>query len=479
VEGVHYNHWRIIAALSGITFLVGASNLSIILALPTMVDDLQSSIFIVIWVVLIYALVSNALAILMGRIGDLYGRKLVLIIGLAIASFGLFLAYLAPDANTLILSRIIQGIGGSMTAGMTQAIAVEVVPQKIRGKAIGIVTSGWALGALGGPVIGGIILTVSSWRNIFLTLAIATVIVLIVIMIILPKMNKAKGEFRFDFIGASLFPASLASLLIAMTIGMDPRVGGAFQIPLYILSAILFVLFVMVEKKGKFPMIDFQLLRNREYSIAISLGGVYTLAHHGFPITMTFYLLTIRGFSNLETAGILMIIPLLSLLNPVGGWISDKVSHRIPILLGMGIIAVGYLGLSLRIPNLSFNELVFFVSLIGIGGFLSWSPTTSMALGAVRRDVLGVASSILFSMRAVGSQIGQAMVITILAFFVAGNLDTIFRMSGSPSVSDTSVALLGIQFVFAASVIVLVIGIGLVLLIRSKQPKLESREKEE
>jgi len=192
---------------------------------------------------------------------------------------------------------------------------------------------------------------------------------------------------------------------------------------------------------------------------------------------MTFYLLAIRGFSNLETAGILMIIPLLSLLNPIGGWISDKVSHRIPILLGMGIIALGYLGLSLRIPNLSLNELVFFVSLIGIGGFLSWSPTTSMALGAVRRDVLGVASSILFSMRAVGSQIGQAMVITILAFFVVGNLDTIFRISGSPSISDTSAALTGIQFVFAASVIVLVIGIGLVLLIRSKQPKLENTEK--
>ncbi len=102
-----------------------------------------------------------------------------------------------------------------------------------------------------------------------------------------------------------------------------------------------------------------------------------------------------------------------------------------------------------------------------------------MALGAVGRDVLGVASSILFSLRAVGSQVGQAMVITILAFFVAGNLYTIFRISGSPSVSDTSVALLGIQFVFAASVIVLVIGIGLVLLIRSNQPKLESQEKEE
>ena len=172
-----------------------------------------------------------------------------------------------------------------------------------------------------------------------------------------------------------------------------------------------------------------------------------------------------------------MIIPLLSLLNPIGGWISDKVSHRIPILLGMGIIALGYLGLSLRVPNLPFNELVFFVSLIGIGGFLSWSPTTSMALGAVGRDVLGVASSILFSLRAVGSQVGQAMVITILAFFVAGNLDTIFRISGSPSVSDTSVALVGIQFVFAASVIVLVNGIGLVLLIRSNQPKLEKTEK--
>jgi len=296
------------AALSGINFLVGVSSLSIILALPTIIDDLQSSIFVLIWVVLVYSLVTNALAIPMGKLGDLYGRKQMMIIGLSIAGIGHILAYLAADANQLILFRIIQGIGGSMTAGLVPAVVTEVSPRAIRGRAIGLTSSGWAIGSLGGPVIGGVILTLSTWRNIFLLLAIMTAIVLMVVIMKVPKMNKGKGEFRFDVMGAFLFPASLATLLIATTLAMDPRVRGSIQIPLYIVSALLFVLFVLVEKKGKFPMIDFRLLRSRDYTLALSIGGLSTFSHHGLPIAMTFYLLTLRGFSNLETASILTYI---------------------------------------------------------------------------------------------------------------------------------------------------------------------------
>ena len=471
MEKVQYRLWHILPALAGITFLVGASNLSLILALPAMVEDLDSTIFVIIWVVLAYTLVTNIGAIPMGKLGDIYGRRRMLIIGLSISIVANLLSFSATDANQLIVFRIIAGIGGSMTAGLVQAVAVDIAPKESRGRAIGFVTSGWAVGSLGGPVIGGVILTVTSWRSIFLFLAGATIIVLIIASMIIPKLGAGSRSFKFDFLGASLFAGSLTSLMVAMTIAMDPRVGGTVQNPLFALSAILFLLFLLAERRSKFPMIDFKMIRSRQYSLAISLGGLYTLAHHGFAITMTFYLLSLRGFSTLETAAILMIIPFFGLMNVVGGWISDKISFRIPVTLGIVIMIFGYLGLSLRAANLTLAELVLYVSLAGIGGLLSWVPTTSMALGAVKKVDLGVASGILFSLRSAGGQIGQALVIFILAVFTGGNLDTIFRVSGSPSVTDLSRAFVGVQYAFAASVVIFVISLGIMLVSVFYKPK--------
>ncbi|MEK0325266.1 MAG: MFS transporter [Nitrosopumilus sp.] len=451
-------YWRMVLVLSGVTFLSGASNLSIILALPDIAQEFGASLFVIIWVVLGYSLISNALAIPMGRLADMYGRKKLLLVGLSIFGIGNLLAFFSQDITQLVGTRIIMGVGAAMTAGLAQAIAVDVAPASSRGKALGIATSGWSIGVLSGPVIGGLLLTLTSWRIIFLLFAVFAVFIAISAIILLPKIKTARLGGHFDFIGAILFPLSLASMLMAMTLGMDPRLGTSFQIPLFVISLVLFALFVVAEWKGKHPMIDFRLLKDKQYSFALGLGGLYTLSHQGFPVAITFYLVALRGFSSLEVAMVLIIAPIIGLLGPVGGWISDKVSVVIPIGIGFFLVAIGFLGLALGTATLSILGLLLMAGVIGVGALLAWTPTTSMALGAVGKENLAVGASILFSARQVGSQMSQALFVLVIGSFVGGAADQIFRRGSDPSVSDISAGLLGMQTVFQLNMLVAVAG---------------------
>jgi len=464
MEAPKVKYWRMVLVLSGVTFLSGASNLSIVLALPAISQEFGASLFVIIWVILGYSLISNALAIPMGRLADMYGRKNLLLVGLSIFGIGNLLAFFSQDTTQLIAFRVIMGIGAAMTAGLAQAIAVDVAPKSSRGKALGIATSGWSIGVLSGPVIGGVLLTMTTWRVIFLVFAVVAAMVAISAIVLLPKIKAAKVGSHFDFIGALLFPLSLASILMAMTLGMDPRLGTSFQIPLVVISLVLFVLFVVAEKKGKYPMIDFRLLKDKQYSIALSLGALYTFSHQGFPIAITFYLVALRGFSSLEVAMVLIIAPIIGLLGPIGGWISDKVTVVIPIGIGFLLVAIGFLGLSLGTATLSIFGLLLMAGVIGVGALLAWTPTTSMALGAVGKENLAVGASILFSARQVGSQMSQGLFILVIGAFVGGAAEQIFRRGSNPSVSDISSGLFGMQTIFQLNMLVAVVGFLVALL---------------
>ena len=464
MEPPKLKYWRMVFVLSSVNFLAGASNLSIVLALPAIAADFGSSLFIVIWVMLGYSLVSNALSIPMGRLADMYGRKRLLLIGISIFGIGNLLAFFAQDATQLVAFRMIQGVGGAMTAGLAQAIAVDVAPRSTRGRSIGIASAGWTIGTLSGPPIGGLILAFTTWNVIFLVFAIASAFVALSIVVILPKIRAVRSESGFDFIGATLFPLSLASLLIAMTLGMDPRLGTSFQIPLIIISAVLFSLFLIVEKRGKYPMIDFRLLKDKQYAFALSLGGLYTLSHQSLPVALTFYLVALRGFSGIEVVLILLIAPVVNMLSPVGGWISDKISYTVPIGLGMLLVGIGFLGFSLWTGTLSFFGIALLSGVIGLGGVLTWTPITSMALGAVARDNLAVGASILFSTRQVGAQMSLALFIVVIGSFVGGAAEQIFRTGSNPSVSEISSGIFGMQVVFQLNTIVMFVGLLLALL---------------
>ena len=479
MESPKLKYWHMVFVLSGVTFLAGASNLSIVIALPTIAQDFESSLFIIIWVMLAFSLVSNALSIPMGRLADMHGRKSLLLIGIAIFAIGNLLAYFAQDAVQLVVFRIVQGVGGAMTAGLSQAIAVDVAPKSSRGKALGIATSGWSIGTLSGPVIGGLFLTLSSWRGIFLIFAITSAVIALAVLFILPTIKAQKTESRFDFIGATLFPASLASILVAMTLGMDPRLGTSFQIPLVAISIVLFLLFLVVERKGKYPMIDFRLLKDRQYAFGLSLGGLYTLSHQGFPIAITFYLVSLRSFSSLEVAAILMIAPVMGLLGPLAGWISDKTALGLPIGIGFVLVAFAFLGLSLWTATLSFLGVALLAGLIGVGALLVWTPTTSMTLGAVEKANLGVGASILFTTRQVGSQMSQAIFIVVIGSFVGGAAEKIFRTGSSPSITEVSSGIFGMSVVFQLNMIVAFVGFAVALLaVKMRKSFPESRRED-
>ncbi len=454
-----------IATLWAGSFLQSSSAFFVLLALPIITEDLNSSIFVIIWIILGQAIVSHSLTIPMSRIGDMYGRKLIFLIGFAISIAALGLASIAADATQLIAFRMLQGFGGSMTFGMAMALVVDVAPKSSRGRAIGISTSGIAMGSLAGPLMGGILLTIISWRGLFGILAVANLAVLIAAIFLLPKIKPVSNVGRrFDWQGGLTFATALSTFILGLTWSGDPAIGIERSLFMFVIATSSFIAFLLIERKKENPMLDLNLFRIPNYGGAVSVAIPVAMSIFSVPLIMVFFLQSILGMSTPETAIIIVFLPAVQLFNALGGWISDKVGSRIPMTLGISSYILAFLTLSFRAPVASTPELMALMALAGLGSVLTSAPLTSMALGSLPRSSLGIGAGVLANFRHVGALIAQAIVVMILGI-VMGQGVSIGGVFGGAGIINQSAALVGIQWIFLFSASYCTVALVLLLLL--------------
>jgi EmrB/QacA subfamily drug resistance transporter len=387
-------------------------------ALPTIKRELNFAPAELQWIVTGYALTFGSLLLFGGRVGDLAGHRRVLLIGLGAFGVASLAAGLSPTSLALVLSRFVQGASAAFVAPQALAIISDLFAEgPARNRALGIFQGATAAGASAGIVLGGVFTEFVGWRAIFLVNPPIIVVLVIAIRRVLPGKTRRPGA-RLDIAGAVLATASIALLIFGLSQGQQDGFTNPAALGALALAVVLGVTFVVVEHRGKAPMVPLPVLadpaRRAALSAMLLLGAVVA----AFVYFISLYLQDVLGLSPLETG--LALIPSTGTVMITAIVIARRALARFGVrmllLAGLPIIGLGQLWL-FTISNAGSHQLNV------LGGLLLTSfgmglvfPTASVAVtSGVGPSERGLAGGLLVTAQQVGQAIGLAALATIAA----------------------------------------------------------------
>ncbi len=410
-EGVDYSRkWFVLIAIAMAIFLGTVDGSIVNVALPTLVDEFETTFSVAQWVVLAYLLTQTSLTLMFGRLGDMIGKKPIFTAGFSVFTIGSVLAGLSPTIEFLIAARVVQAVGASMIFALGFAITTEAFPPSERGKALGINGTTVSLGIMAGPIIGGIILEATDWRWIFFVNLPIGIIGTITAIKFVPN-TKPKGGQRFDFLGAGTFFVGLLTFLLALTMGQnigfsEPRILGMFTVSVAALAA-----FVAVERRVAQPMLNLALFKSRDLTVNLITGFIGFFALSGMILLVPFYLTDVIGLSPRGIGFVLGAIPItMGIVAPMSGTLSDRIGSRPVTVVGLALMTIAYAIAGFWFEGATTALVVVIVGLIiGLGFGIFQSPNNSAILGSVPHDQLGVTSGMLTINRTTASLTGIAV----------------------------------------------------------------------
>ena len=253
--------WKTLLAVAISSFMSSLDSSIVNISLPRLTDVFQTDISVVVWVNIVYLLISTSLILFIGNIGDIFGRKKLFIIGFIFFIAGLSICSLSPNIFVLILGRTVQGIGGAIIAAMGMAIVTDAFPSNERGKAVGMLASIISAGVLSGPVLGGILLDTLGWQSIFYIRIPIAMAGLIMSWLFLKKTTGQKVRTQLDLPGAALIFTSLSCLLLFLNLGEDWGFASLPSLALIISAIVLIGLFILQERRHSNPILDLQMFK--------------------------------------------------------------------------------------------------------------------------------------------------------------------------------------------------------------------------
>ena len=390
---------------------------SVIVALPSIAEDLRIELPSVQWVVIGFALTISALLLPMGRLADIIGQKRVYILGSVILMVGAAAAGLSPNQATLLLARILQGVGAAMTQGTGMAIMTSVFPSSERGRAIGLLMTTVGVGAVAGPAIGGFVVDFIHWRAVFflnIPLGLVGVVATLYVLRRWESERASQGN-SFDWTGAVLSTGVLVALLLGLTLAVNRGWMSAPILAAFVLSAGMFAAFIWWELRAPAPMFNLRFFRDRVFSCGVSAAFLTFLGQSSVLFLMPFYIQNVLGYSP-KIAG-LVVMPgalCMAIMGSVSGTLSDKFGWRWFTVGGMVFSTLGLIILSRVTDTSPLWEVIPGLILVNCGMGMFYSPNSSSVLSAVGRDSYGVVSGFLNLVRNSANVISLAIATTIV-----------------------------------------------------------------
>ncbi len=385
------------------------------IALNTLVNDFNSNLNVVEWVMLAYLLTLTCLLLLAGRVGDMFGKRRVYIIGFVVFTVASALCGLSPTIGALIGFRVVQAIGAAMIQAIGPALLVVAFPPNERGTALGVIGSVVAAGILIGPALGGLLLNYVSWQSIFYVNIPIGLGGIWLSQASLPADQASAQKHRFDVIGAAFMLVSLFCLLFGLTEGPLVGWGNPWIIGLFASAITVGGLFIWWERRTAQPMLNLNIFRQAAFSLNL-LAGFILFCSISFNLLMAPLLLQLVYELDLQTTGFVLIsLPItLSLVSPISGRLSDRIGARLLTISGLVTIMLSFIAMSIILNGAPLIYMIGALLLLGAGIGLFQSPNNSVIMGNAPAEALGVAGALLAVMRTLGQTGGIAIAGAIL-----------------------------------------------------------------
>nr|WP_271716086.1 MFS transporter [Anaeromicropila herbilytica] len=397
-----------------VTFMATLDGSIVNVALPNMSDELHVSMAEIEWVVTSFLIAIAATILIFGRLGDMIGKVKVFKFGVVLFTLGSLLCGFTDSLTILVIARIIQAIGASATMANNQGIITHVFPPNERGRALGTLGSFVALGAMTGPPLGGLIISLFSWEYIFLVNVPVGIIVFILIIKLFPKSNTSREE-SLDLFGALLFTIAIVSLFAAIVHGQRVGYNNPLMISAFVISVVSFIAFLLVEMKSKEPLLDLSMFGNSLFTISILCAMASFIAISASNIILPFYFQDALNMTPGKAGLFMMVSPIvLSVVAPFSGYMSDKIGSEILTFLGLVFSSIGLLLISTLNHKSNVLIIILFIVVMSIGNGMFQSPNNSLVMSTVPKYKLGIAGSINALVRNLGMVLGTSLATLIL-----------------------------------------------------------------
>jgi EmrB/QacA subfamily drug resistance transporter len=412
--------WWTLGAVAFGLFMIMLDNTVVFVALSSIQSDLHISQSELEWVVSGYALTFAVLMLTGGKLADMFGRRRIFIVGLAIFTASSLACGLATGAGFLIGARVVQGVGAALMNPATLSIIVATFPPRQRGTAIGIWVGVSAMALAIGPLIGGILTEQINWSWIFFINVPVGIAGIIVSRLFITESRDESEEQRLDLPGLLSSAIGLFGLTYALIEGNNYGWGSGRILASFAVAAVGLVTFVVLEHRQRVPMLDLSLFKNSTFAGANLTMLLVALAMFGVFFFNSLYLGQVLGYSPIQTgAAFLPLTVLIVFVAPLAGRFSDKIGSRWLMGAGLVLLSASLLSFSTLGVDSSFWDIVPGLILGGFGMSLAMTPTTAAAMGSVPVDKAGVGSAVLNSMRQVGGSLGIALMGAIVASSVS------------------------------------------------------------
>lgn len=413
-----YYKWFVLANVMLGTFMAVLDSTIVNVSLPKIMSSFGVGLSTIQWVITAYMLSMAAMLPTSGWLADKFGYKKVYFWGLFLFTFGSLLCGMSNDETTLIMSRVLQGLGAGMIQPLGMAIIVREFPIQQRGLALGF----WAIAAAAsvsfGPMIGGYLIDNFSWQLIF-DVNVPIGILALLFTVIIQREFISPNTRKFDYIGFISVIIFLPVLLYALSEGNAQTNSAGWTAP-YILacfgiSAIALVVFVTQEFTTDYPLLDLRLLKDRNFGMSNLLMLVFSIGMFGSTFLLPLYLQNSLGYTALQSGAVFLPVGIIQgFMSPLSGWFSDKLNARIPIMFGVGILAFS-LYLNSNLSFLTENSLIMTsLYLRGLGMGMIFTPLSTFSLATISHQKMAQASSISNTVRQIGGSLGVALLSTVL-----------------------------------------------------------------
>jgi len=402
--------WWSLVALCLAAAIVWFAAANIPVATSAISQDIGGSVTTLQWVNTAFTLTCGALVIAAGRLGDIFGRRRVLDIGLVVFAGASVLAALAPTTTLLIAGRALMGVGAAAILPATLAI----IPLEFTAREQVTAFSAWmattAVGQAAAPAISGGLVTLFSWRAIFWINIPLCALAVVLVRRTTPESRDENAGRRIDYVGLAAIATGLVALLYALNEGPTLGWGSGLVLGAIVIAAVLLTAFVFIERRVREPLIDLDLFKRRSYNGALIDNLIYNITLAGTMYVLALYLEEVRGYDAF-TAGLLLLPSTVGILAfiMVGAHLELSRGPRLPLAAGFFIMGVGTFLVGFLNPTTAYWWFAAGLLIQGIGIGLYSTPLSDVAVGLAPPDESGAASGAFKMCSMVGGALGVAV----------------------------------------------------------------------